>query len=69
MSIPYQKAIIKYCEDKGILLLNAENSKVIAGNGLLQRLIQLKFMAEMLNISANKQIFPMNMPLMPIPYH
>ncbi len=39
---PLSKAIIKYCEDKGILLLNAENSKVIAGNGLVAEVNSVK---------------------------
>ncbi len=39
---PLSKAIIKYCEDKGILLLNAENSKVIAGNGLFAEVNSVK---------------------------
>ncbi|MDE5670054.1 MAG: heavy metal translocating P-type ATPase [Eubacterium sp.] len=32
---PLSKAIIKYCEDKKIKLLYAENLKAVAGNGLL----------------------------------
>ncbi len=39
---PLSKAIIKYCEDKGILLLNAENSKAVAGNGLVAEVNSVK---------------------------
>ncbi len=39
---PLSKAIIKYCEDKGILLLNAENSKAVAGNGLFAEVNSVK---------------------------
>ncbi|MDE6111384.1 MAG: metal-transporting ATPase, partial [Eubacterium sp.] len=39
---PLSKAIIKYCEDKNIQLLNAENTKVIAGNGLVGEVNSVK---------------------------
>lgn len=39
---PLSKAIIKYCEAKDVRLLNAENSKVIAGNGLFAEVNSVK---------------------------
>ncbi|MDE6659787.1 MAG: heavy metal translocating P-type ATPase, partial [Eubacterium sp.] len=39
---PLSKAIIKYCEEKNIILLNAENSKAVAGNGLVGEIDSVK---------------------------
>ncbi|MDE5605508.1 MAG: metal-transporting ATPase, partial [Eubacterium sp.] len=39
---PLSKAIIKYCVEKNITLLNAENSKAVAGNGLVGEVDSVK---------------------------